>query len=421
MTPRRSLGMLALLTLLPATAHAFAEDVCYPRQSGNAVGAPTTCNPLPASCSPAGSTSAACRSAALATFGASTAASATGRSTVHTDATHLLAQAVGFGATDAYWIAAYDEAVDLGTFEPRDFTGARVGNGALATANIDGFVRTNGDVGGQLYHFSAPRVAGTDGLHPAAQDSHVEPVLAHLRRWAMQGVGTSVVECTGGLTTAGPAADYATGAQCYPSGTVATAMATLGAGALSMATVPTGPQVVVRDATPSNATTDPIYAPGFDAVVGGSNARARDARLGVYLHTLADRVSHHVCVDRSLLTGPYASGDTFRFDFTDGECVQDLHALRHLWETGVDFSQLPTAHRTTEAALSAVYDELVAFAQARGVLRAGAADPAFKGAVLQSVAAALAEVDAVQRMTRVAQAACARGYAPFPGTVTCGT
>ncbi len=41
-----------------------------------------------------------------------------GRSLVHTDSTYIIARKVGFSVRDAYWIAAYSEATDLGTFVP---------------------------------------------------------------------------------------------------------------------------------------------------------------------------------------------------------------------------------------------------------------------------------------------------------------
>lgn len=423
-TTRTSLlASLLLAALHPAAAHAFAEDVCYPQNADGSLGAATSCNPLPAACLPAGTASDACQAAALATFGTSTATMLNGRSTVHVDATHLLAQAVGFSATDAYWIAAYDEATDLGVFAPRDAAGAVVGGAALTTSNIDGFVRTNAGVGGEHYHFSAPRVAGTDGLHPEAQDPDVEPILAHVRRWAWQGVGASVVACTGAATARSSSGDYATGSQCYADaseqpGTVGASFAVLNGASITAPTIATGYQVVT---TAGNSPTgSAILSPAFDAAVGGTPARARDARLGIYLHVLADRVSHHVCVDRTTLTGPSSSPPTFNAAYTDPECEQDLHALRHIWETGVPFSQLPSAHRTTEAALAAVYDELVTFAQARGTLRPGANAAAYRTAVLTALTGALQVPGAVQRMNAIAGVACNRGLTPFPGTITCG-
>src|SRR5262249_36790632 len=151
-----------------APARAFTEDVCYP--SGGGI---VECTPLPAACMPVGTDTPACRTAAAITFVTSNNKYPDARSTVHVDASYILAQAVGFSATDAYWIAAYSEATDRGSFEPRDETGAVVGGGSLATATINGLVRTDFASGGVLIHFSAPRnvaspapVAGIHGLHP---------------------------------------------------------------------------------------------------------------------------------------------------------------------------------------------------------------------------------------------------------------
>lgn len=409
----------------PGRADAFAEDICYMNQGQGNAGGAVSCNPLPTACTPAGTQSSACLTAALAVFGASTAGRVDARSTVHTDATHLLAQAVGFSATDAYWIAAYDEAVDLGVFQPRNFSGQQVGT---ATSNIDGFVRVNAGVGGTYFHFNAPRTAGTNGLHPEAENAHVEPVLAHVRRWAVQGLGNTQVECSGSFTSQSSNGDYATGSQCYmlPSnageepmpGTIAGTMAVMpGTAAAPLPTFNTGYQVVTR----GNPQPD-LLSPAFDVIVGGTPDRVRDARLGIYLHVLADRVSHHECTDQSTLVGPRLNDpnqSTFYFDFSNAGCTQDLHALRHIWETGVPYAQIPEASRTTGAALSYVYDELVTFAQARGVLRPGANTAAFKASVLNATLNALQVSDGIARMTALANAACARGYAPFPGTITC--
>ncbi|HEX8113998.1 MAG TPA: hypothetical protein VF516_39975, partial [Kofleriaceae bacterium] len=99
----------------------------------------------------------------------------------------------------------------------------------------------------------------------------------------------------------------------------------------------------------------PVRAPDFDALVATdgahdtSPAHAADARLGVYLHMLADRISHHVCADRSVIAGPSPSG--FSVDLTSAECAQGIHLLRHAWETGVGYARLFPQDRTTLAML----------------------------------------------------------------------
>jgi len=170
-------------------------------------------------------------------------------------------------------------------------------------------------------------------------------------------------------------------------------------------------------------TSAPIYAPGFDALVAtdgshdSSAAHAADARLGVYLHMLADRISHHVCEDVSVISGPSSSG--FYVDLTSGECAQPIHLLRHAWETGVDFAQLAPQDRTTLAMLSSVYQELVAFARARGVLRPGADSTATQAAYTVQLAAALQKFAAPDRIAAIDAVGCAHGLSPFPGQPAC--
>ncbi|HEY4117257.1 MAG TPA: hypothetical protein VGM56_05355, partial [Byssovorax sp.] len=116
-----ALALLPSLFFVARSASAFTEDICYPSTGG--VVART---PLPAACQPAGTATQACKDAAIVSF---TQASnqPDARSTVHVDAPYIAAQLVGFSPDDAYWIAAYSEATDRGTFEPRDETGALVG------------------------------------------------------------------------------------------------------------------------------------------------------------------------------------------------------------------------------------------------------------------------------------------------------
>lgn len=169
-----------------------------------------------------------------------------------------------------------------------------------------------------------------------------------------------------------------------------------------------GPQLV-QDSTA------PVRAPDLDALVARDGAHdssaghAADARLGVYLHMLADRISHHVCADRSVISGPSASG--FFVDLTNRECAQPIHLLRHAWETGVDYARLLPQDRTTLAMLQSVYHELVAFARARGVLRAGADLPASQAAYTGELALALQKFQAADRAAAIDAAGCARGLA----------
>jgi len=403
----------------PRAAHAFAEDLCYAPGGGPLA----SCGPLPEVCRPAGTDTAACKAALVAVVARQRNASDGGRSSVHTDVAFLLAQAVGFSPTDAYWIAAYDESADLGAFEIRDNDSLAVGGGALATANVSGLVRTDAMSGGVLLHVIAPYNHGlttpppaVDGLHPDPTDAATEPTLANFRAWALAAPGAARPACTAGLTVQSARGDYATGAACFAAGTpIQASIRLFGPLDLPFATQ-AGAQLVQDSATP-------VRAPGFDALVAtdgahdASPAHAADARLGVYLHMLADRISHHVCTDRSVISGPSASG--FFVDLTGAECAQGIHLLRHAWETGVDYARLLPQDRTTLAMLQAVYQELVGFARARGVLRAGADRPATQAAYTGELARALQTLQAADRVAAIDAVGCAHGLAPLPGQPAC--
>jgi hypothetical protein len=414
-----TLTLIAGVLAHPHDADAFFEDVCY-APGGGAV---ASCSPLPDVCRPAGTETRACKLAIIAVTAKRRNSSDGGRSSVHTDVTYLLAQAVGFSPTDAYWIAAYDESTDLGQFTPRDNNSMAVGGGSLTTANISGVVRTDRTSGGSLLHVIAPYhhglstpVPGIDGLHPDPTDAETEVTLANFRAWALAASSAARPACTAGLTVQSPTGDYATGATCYTTGAPITGSVSL-FGPLDLPiNALAGPQMV-QDATP------PIYAPDFDALVAtdgahdASAAHAADARTGVYLHMLADRISHHVCEDVSVISGPSANG--FAVNLTNNECAQPIHLLRHAWETGVDFSRLAPKDRTTVATLQSVYQELVAFARARGVLRPGADSPAAQAAYTAQLAAALQKLAAPDRIAAIDAVGCSHGLAPLPGQPAC--
>lgn len=423
-----TLAPFAATLSVATSAAAFTEDICYPDDGGI-----TECTPLPAVCVPPPNESDACKTAAALEFATTNSTYGDARSTVHVDATYILAQAVGFTATDAYWIAAYSEATDRGSFEPRDEAGNLVGSGTLKTASVPGLQRTDFDTGGVLIHFSAPRnasapeaVPGIDGLDPDPTDASTEIILAHLRAWAMAGSGPSHPDCAGGLTNASDAGDNATGTTCYSSGgapaTISGAV-TLFDGtrfteppdaAILDFSVQTGFQIV-QD--PDGGTV--VTSDSFDALVGGDADHVADARLGIYIHAFGDRISHHVCLDDSYLYGPTDGGTAWTADMTSGNCSQGLHSIRHIWETGTDYSMLLPPDRTTIAYLGDAYDELVAFATARDVLASGASSATARTALIDDLTTAESTSGVAARLAALHTVTCAHGLTAFPGEPPC--
>lgn len=119
------------------------------------------------------------------------------------------------------------------------------------------------------------------------------------------------------------------------------------------------------------------------------------------------------------MIGPLDGGNGFFINLGNKQCSQLYHELRHLYETGVPFDQLEPQDRTTEATLSIVYDELVAFAQKRRVLKPAANTRAYKAAFLNTLITALEVPEASDRLKALTQAGCNKGITPFPGAPSC--
>ncbi|MCP3168150.1 hypothetical protein [Myxococcus qinghaiensis] len=407
--------LLLASLLFSSTSFGFGEDLCYATSGG----APLNCQPLPSGCAP-GDASMACKAAAVNAAATAKGQSNGARSLVHADATFLLAQAVGFDAVSAYWIAAYDQATDLSTFTPRTLNGGAVSDGvARTTKSISGVNRGNFNQGGVLFHFVTPRNGGAmspdatvDGLHPDTTDVD-EVLLANLRAWVLQGQGAGR-GCTGGLTTPMANGGYALGTGCYAfsgaPGVISGSVAAVGPVAVPISST-TGPQVMDVETG--------VLSTGFDEYIG---TYAFEARAGIFLHALADRISHHVCTDASSSYGPLGPQRTFTIDMSNAECVQTMHVLRHVWETGVDFSALPAREQTTPATLGEVFDALLEFATARGVASGPNSQTlALRTALVSELSAALETYDARARAIAVRDVGCTRSYAVFPGMPACGT
>src|SRR5688572_20157154 len=203
------------LLLAPAVASAFLEDICLPRRAGQE--ALTWC--VRPQCPPAFSVNRACP-AQIADF----AMIEPGRSMIHADSTYFIAQALGFRADVAYWIAAYDEVTDYGQYLPIDQCGVQAStsnSGApYISAAFNGFKRTNTNTDGPLDHYIvnfSPNGQGTDvhgagGVqslypfhypkpgYPVRIDDTYEKTLANLRQWGMLKTNEPGILCTVGLT-----------------------------------------------------------------------------------------------------------------------------------------------------------------------------------------------------------------------------
>jgi hypothetical protein len=418
---RKFFHLLVGIACASSLAHAMVEDVCYPNQQNNKL---HNCIKLPPNCSLKESkTTLACQAETLAAFAANMQEGNPGRSLIHVDSTYLIAAGVGFAEKDAYWIAAYDEATDLQKFTPVDVNGNPVNENELTTANIGGVSRTSYSTGGLIHHYLPVKHPGplVNGLHPDVHDPN-EVTLSNFRAWAFNlnsmggGDQTTSPLCAAGITTSpSDSTCYTEAGQPIP---VKGVLSLVYPVSLPPFSFESGRQIIYpsQDGITSEPPANPVYSDDFASYIGQNFA---DAALGTYIHSLADRVSHHVCTDIAPVLGPLDGGKGFFINLGNKQCSQLYHELRHLYETGVPFDQLEPQDRTTEATLSIVYDELVAFAQRRGVLKPAAKTPAYKTAFLNTLISALQVPAAMDRLKALTQDGCNKGITPFPGAPSC--
>jgi hypothetical protein len=93
------------------------------------------------------------------------------------------------------------------------------------------------------------------------------------------------------------------------------------------------------------------------------------AKLGVFLHAYADRVSHHMCTDRSWFQLE-ASGD-YDSSYDQVFCAQGSHFLWHVWEQGTDQTDanLESEFQTMRPALEGMWAQLLDHARMKQILQ----------------------------------------------------
>lgn len=373
------------LLLAPATASAFLEDICLPRRPGQE--ALTWC--VRPECPPAFTENRACPTQ-LADF----ATIKPGRSMIHADSTYFIAQALGFRADVAYWIAAYDEVTDYTQYAPIDQCGvqasAQNSGSSYITAKFNGFARTNTNTDGPLDHYVvsfSPNGQGTDvhgagGVsalypmhypepgYPLRIDSTYQKTLANMRAWAMLPSRDPGLLCTVGLTTSN-------GSQCMTgvniSGVVPFFMKSSKGITLD---VPAGRKVLDYD----TSTKESVYYEQLGAYLDDKQRTTgtlwkdatplpvpvQVARIGLFLHVLQDTSSHATYCGDDAPTPPggsdrgtymFSGSSAIQLSFGDS-CAASPHLAGHVQETGTGDDPLPLRDYV---ALNNTVDELINF------------------------------------------------------------
>jgi len=388
-----------VITISAPRAHAFLEDLCLPRKAVD--GKLSWClNPICAKTPPPNQ---ACPQQVL-----DFATIKPGRSMIHADSTYFIAQALGYRADVAYWIAAYNEVTDYAQYVPIDQCGVQASNQNAIdnqktlqtapnsgrdyiTAYFNGFQRTNTSTDGPLDHYVvsfSPNGQGTDvhgaggvqalyPLHyprpgyPVHIDDTYQKTLANLRQWGMLRSTEPGLLCTVGLT------DTA-GTNCLTNMTITGTVPFFPQVNAGVAiNVPTGLKVLN---SPQQGG-DVVY---YDQLQSWLNDEARTtgklwkdpvpvpvpvqiARFGLYLHALQDSSSHATYCGDDGPTPPggcdpgtymyIANDSTVQLSFGNS-CANSPHLAGHVQETGTGDAPLPLRDY---AALNNTVDELIAF------------------------------------------------------------
>ncbi len=310
-----------------------------------------------------------------------------GRSLLHSDSTYLMAQLIGYSPWQAYQVMIYNEATDQSEYTPFDQDGFQM----LADADIahcraewgqtmpryclaltpvmNGVYKFNDESGGMLLHLHArfsptgeapPAVAfPADYLAPA--NANYEPLVNNLRDWALDRRADA---CVAGLLVTNSAAKHAT-RRCEVRDLVLKSPQSFFAAGITRLQIPfsssLGRLVVNQDARGTVVASDRSFQ---DYV---APHQVGFAKLGVFLHSYADRISHHSCSDTSWFF--QQPGGDYDSVYDRVTCAQGSHFLWHAWEQGTrqDDDNLDPLHQTLRPALEAVYDQILAAASVRGI------------------------------------------------------
>lgn len=380
--------LLAFLTFHILPAHSFGVDVCYNAPSSglalirNCIGVEEACRT--SNLGPAQEVD--CRVEAftdsLSGLSGSNSIIA-GRSLVHSDSTYLMAQLLGYTPWQAYQIMIYNEATDQSEYTPFDQKGRQMlddnaidqcrmnwGPGmpqqCLATTKVmNGIYKFNNEAGGMLLHlharFSAdgdepPRIGlPADYFSPA--NAPYEPLINNLQDWALDRRQDA---CVSGIlmrnTGAAPAS-----APCEARERVIKSPQSVFALGVPQLQIPffsnLGILLIHEDEQGQVLATDRSFQ-GFL-----TPHQLAFAKLGVFLHAYADRVSHHMCSDRSWFYQE-ASGD-YNSNYNQVYCAQGSHFLWHAWEQGTDQhnENLESEFQTMRPALEGTWGQLLEHAR----------------------------------------------------------
>ena len=310
-----------------------------------------------------------------------------GRSLVHSDSTYLMAQLMGYTPWEAYQISIYNEATDQSFYLPFDQKGRQIlddnmisqcratwGLGMsrqclITTKEMNGIYKFNNESGGMLLHLHAR--FSPDGVQPPSiglpadyfspANAPYEPLLTNLQDWALNRrqdacVAGILLQNTGGAPASTPCE---TGDKVIKSPQNVFA---LGVPQLQIQFFSNlGRLIINEDDKGRVLATDS----SFQEFV--TPHQLDFAKLGIFLHAYADRVSHHMCTDRSWFQRE--DSGNYNSSYDQVYCAQGSHFLWHVWEQGTnqDSDNLELEFQTMRPALQGIWAQVLESARMRNL------------------------------------------------------
>lgn len=336
-----------------------------------------------------------------------------GRSMVHMDSTYFIAQALGYRADVAYWIAAYDEVTDYNQYVPIDQCGVQAANlyaidagttkqkvpnsgRDFITAQFNGFQRTNLNTDGPFDHYVvnfSPNGQGTDvhgagGVqslypfhypkpgYPIQIDNTYQKTLFNMRAWAMLKTREPGLLCTVGLTTTKEGVTT-----CLEGAINSTVPFIEKAQAGVPVSVAAGRKILNYTKPSDGGAPEIVYYEQLESYLNDPRKTTGKlwksavptpvpiqlARIGIYLHALQDTSSHATYCGDDAPSPPGGSDLGTYMYLTNGNqvqvnfgssCASSPHLASHVQETGTGDQPLPLR---VYIALNNTVDELIAF------------------------------------------------------------
>lgn len=298
------------------------------------------------------------------------------RGMVHYDSVFYLAQAAGFSGELAYFIAAYSQGVDFVQFVGIDSCGDRLPE-RFWTVPLRGFLRTSVMTGGTVHHLGVPfgdAPKDYSALKPDLSNYEYEGSLSTFRDWVF---GDTDLICTAGYREP-VEGNYFTGDKCLsPKVKIKNRSSKAVQGPIPLMKEGTrfgpgiahydckddiecsGDNLVLENVVMAKDMESYLASSSHGRVANGSPVPVELARLGIFMHYLADRASHNYCTDvkGNAIYSNGSPNDDLDLKLSVSACNAIKHGMYHFWEQMVKKPLSPQSY----AALNLYYEQLVAF------------------------------------------------------------